>query len=68
MKKHIGELRKIVTDKLRGHNGNSYDIPSSDQRSFAERYTVNENGSILSMSYTLLDPVHMNPPFASQII
>ena len=49
-------------------NGNGFDVPSSDQKRFTERYTVNEDGGELAVEYTLEDPVYLSEPFVSTIV
>jgi hypothetical protein len=49
-------------------NGNGFDVPSSDQKRFTERYTVNDDGGELTVEYTLEDPVYLSEPFASRIV
>jgi hypothetical protein len=49
-------------------NGNGFDVPSSEQKHFTERYTLNEDGGELTLEYTLEDPVYLSEPFVSQIV
>ena len=49
-------------------NGNGYDVPSSDQKRFTERYTVNEDGGELAVEYTPEDPVYLAEPYVSTIV
>lgn len=49
-------------------NGNGADIPSSEQKKLVERYTVNEDGSELSLDYTVTDPVFLTEPFSAKIV
>jgi hypothetical protein len=49
-------------------NGNGFDVPSSDQKRFTERYSVNEDGGELTVEYTLEDPIYLSEPYVSQIV
>ncbi|MDA0993274.1 MAG: DUF6152 family protein [Proteobacteria bacterium] len=49
-------------------NGNGADIPSSDQKTLIERYTVNEDGSELTLDYTVSDPAYLTEPYSTQIV
>lgn len=49
-------------------NGNGADIPSSTQKTLVERYTVNNDGSILTVEYTVNDPVYLLEPYTAKII
>lgn len=49
-------------------NGNGADIPSSEQKKFVERYTVNEDGSELSLTYTVTDPMYLTEPYSAKIV
>jgi hypothetical protein len=49
-------------------NGNGYDIPSSENKTFTERYSVNEDGSQLILRYTLNDVAYMVEPYSSEIV
>ena len=49
-------------------NGNGYDVPSSEQKRFTERYSVNEDGSELTVEYTLEDPVYLAGAYVSEIV
>jgi hypothetical protein len=49
-------------------NGNGYDVPSSEQKRFTERYTVNDDGGELTVEYTLEDPVYLAEPYVSRIV
>ncbi len=48
-------------------NGNGADIPSSTQKEVVERYTVNEDGSVLTVEYTVSDPAYLTEPFTAKI-
>lgn len=48
-------------------NGNGADIPSSDQKQLVERYEVNEEGSILTATYTVTDPIYLTEPFTGTV-
>lgn len=49
-------------------NGNSADIPSSAQKELIERYTVNEDGSVLTLEYTVTDPVYLTKPYTANVV
>jgi len=49
-------------------NGNGADIPSSEQKELIERYTVNEDGSVLTLEYTVTDPVYLTEPYTAKVI
>ena len=49
-------------------NGNGADIPSSTQKTLVERYTVNNDGSILTVDYTVNDPAYLLEPYTAKII
>lgn len=49
-------------------NGNGADIPSSEQKYFVERYTVNDNGSELTVEYTVTDPAYLREPYTAEIV
>lgn len=49
-------------------NGNGADIPSSEQKKIVERYTVNEDGSELSLNYTVTDPAYLTEPYSAKIV
>ena len=49
-------------------NGNGADIPSSEQKKLVERYTVNEDGSELSVRYTVSDPAYLTEPYSATIV
>ena len=49
-------------------NGNGADIPSSEQKQLTERYTVNEDGSMLTLNYTVSDPAYLTEPFTAQVV
>ena len=48
-------------------NGNGADIPSSEQKKLVERYTVNEDGSVLTVTYTVTDPAYLTEPFSAKV-
>lgn len=48
-------------------NGNGADIPSSEQKQLIERYTVNKDGSELTVEYTVSDPVYLSAPYTATI-
>lgn len=49
-------------------NGNGADIPSSEQKKLIERYTVNADGSELTLQYTVSDPVYLTEPYSAQVV
>jgi len=49
-------------------NGNGADIPSSTQKFLTERYTVNTDGSELTLNYTVSDPEYLTKPFSAQVV
>jgi hypothetical protein len=49
-------------------NGNGADIPSSTQKELIERYTVNEDGSVLTVEYTVTDPAYLSQPYTAKVV
>lgn len=49
-------------------NGNGADIPSSAQKEIVERYTVNEDGSQLTVEYTVSDPAYLTEPYTANVV
>ena len=49
-------------------NGNGADIPSSTQKELVERYTVNGDGSVLTVEYTVTDPAYLTEPYTAKVI
>ena len=49
-------------------NGNGADVPASDQKRLVERYRVNEDGSQLTVEYTVSDPVYLTEPYTAEIV
>ena len=49
-------------------NGNGADVPASDRKQLVERYTVNEDGSQLTVEYTVTDPVYLTGPYTAEIV
>jgi hypothetical protein len=49
-------------------NGNGADIPSSAQKKLVERYTVNEDGSVLTLEYTVTDPIYLSEPYTANVV
>lgn len=49
-------------------NGNGTDIPSSEQKELVERYTVSEDGSVLTLEYTVTDPVYLSEPYTGNVV
>lgn len=47
-------------------NGGGADIPSSDQKTVVERYSVSDNGQTLTLAYTLSDPAYLAAPYSGQ--
>jgi hypothetical protein len=47
-------------------NGLGGDIPSSDQKQVTERYTLSDDGQILFVNYTIVDPVYLTQSYSSQ--
>lgn len=50
-----------------GTNGGGADVPSSTQKSLIERYSVSEDGLMLTVNYTLTDPVYLAEPYTSSV-
>ncbi|MDX1404087.1 MAG: DUF6152 family protein [Woeseiaceae bacterium] len=49
-------------------NGNGYEIPSSARKRLIEKYTVNEDASVLTLEYTVTDPVYLSEPFTANVV
>lgn len=49
-------------------NGNGADVPASDQKTLLERYTVNADGSQMTIRYTVTDPVYLTEPFSADVV
>ena len=49
-------------------NGNGADIPSSSHKELIESYTVNEDGSVLTLEYTVTDPVYLTEPYTANVV
>ena len=49
-------------------NGNGADIPSSAQKELIERYTVNKDGSVLTLEYTVTDPGYLTEPYTAKVV
>jgi hypothetical protein len=49
-------------------NGNGADIPSSEQKRIAERYSLSADGSELSISYTVEDSVYLAEPYTDTLV
>ena len=49
-------------------NGNGADIPASEQKALTERYTVNDDGSQLTLRYTVSDPAYLSKPYSAEIV
>lgn len=48
-------------------NGAGADVPSSEQKKLAERYSVSRDGGTLTVAYTLEDPVYLSRPYSNQV-
>lgn len=48
-------------------NGNGSDIPSSDQKRIVERYSLNADGSELTINFTVEDPVYLTEPYTDSL-
>lgn len=49
-------------------NGNGADIPASTRKSVVERYTVNSDGSELTVEYTVADPAYLTEPYKAKVV
>jgi hypothetical protein len=49
-------------------NGNGADIPSSEQKHLMENYTVNGDGSQMTIRYTVSDPAYLSEPYSADIV
>ena len=49
-------------------NGNGADVPASDRKHLIEGYTVNEDGSQLTVEYTVSDPMYLTEPYTAEIV
>ena len=47
--------------------GNGADVPSSAQKTVHERYSVSDDGSTLTVEYTITDPVYLTEPYTSRV-
>ena len=47
--------------------GNGADVPSSAQKAVRERYSVSDDGSTLTVEYTITDPVYLTEPYTSRV-
>jgi hypothetical protein len=47
--------------------GGGADVPSSDKKTVAERYSVSADGQTLAVEYTLNDPVHLERPYNGRV-
>jgi hypothetical protein len=47
--------------------GNGADVPSSAQKEVRERYSVSDDGSTLTVEYTIIDPVYLTAPYTSRV-
>jgi hypothetical protein len=48
-------------------NGGGADVPSSEQKTVTERFSVSDDGLTLVYAYTLFDPVYMREPHNARI-
>ena len=48
-------------------NGAGADVPSSAEKKLTERYSASDDGSRLTVSYTLEDPVYLTEPYSGQV-
>ena len=48
-------------------NGGGADVPSSEQKTVTERFSVSDDGLTLNYEYTLFDPVYMREPHEARI-
>jgi len=49
-------------------NGAGADVPSSAQKKLLERFSVSSDGSMLTVEYTLEDPVYLTEPYSSSVV
>jgi len=49
-------------------NGNGADIPSSEQKHLVEKYTVNGDGSQMTIRYTVSDSAYLSEPYSADIV
>jgi hypothetical protein len=47
--------------------GGGADVPSSDQKTVIERYSVSEDGQTLSVAYTLEDPAYLESAYNGHV-
>jgi hypothetical protein len=47
--------------------GGDADVPSSEQKTVTERYSVSEDGTTLVLEFTLHDPMYMTHPYTSKV-
>lgn len=48
-------------------NGGGADVPSSEQKTITERFSVSDDALTLTYEYTLFDPVYMREPHTARI-
>jgi hypothetical protein len=48
-------------------NGAGADVPSSAQKTLREHYSVSGDGNVLTVSYTLEDPVYLTEPYSNSV-
>ena len=49
-------------------NGNGADIPSSEKKQIVERYSLNSDGSELTITYTVEDSVYLAQPYTDTLV
>lgn len=49
-------------------NGNGADIPSSAMKSLVDEYSVTEDGSVLTVQYTVTDPAYLTEPYTAEVL
>jgi hypothetical protein len=47
--------------------GNGADVPSSAQKAVRERYSVSDDGSTLTVEYTIADLMYLTEPYTSRV-
>ncbi len=48
-------------------NGRGTNIPSSDQKRLIENYTISDDGQILTLDYTVQDPIYLTEPYTDRM-
>ena len=49
------------------YNGQNRNIPGSDQKTFVERYTLQDNNQLLVLNYTVTDPVYLTEAYSHEL-